>query len=73
MSNEPWDRATLEKAMIAVFHYASGLERAKRFPVNVRNRTNIHNEVAALNYLLAFADWAIATLELPNNQPRRKS
>ncbi len=62
-----WSRDTLERGMIAVWHYANGLKHAKSKPVAGANKARFDFEADAIEHLIAFCEWNVSEMGLPSD------
>lgn len=64
MRLEDWDKETLERGLIALFHYANGLKHARTKPLAKSNKDRVSTEADAVAYVAAWAEWNMREIGL---------
>ena len=59
MQPTEWNRAKLDRALVVLWHRLAGAELPRNLRVSKANRIRLEADLAALEHLREFAEWAI--------------
>src|SRR5689334_4714787 len=67
MQSTDWNRAKLDRGLVVLFHRLAGAELPRGLRISQANRIRLGADLAALEYLREFAEFAIAHLNIGGN------